>query len=1363
MKAGVSKGLITALVVLGLLLPGLPILAEDRAGMFQPEAGLSSEPLSDSLARDVRELRANADEHRNVVVVVKLQGTPLPGIQQDRVIKELKGHAVHSQKSVLEFLETRGATVLNTFWLTSAILAEVQVDQLDAIASLPGVVRLFPNFEVTVPEPVNYEVLGDVGPDVVGNVTWGLDMIGSPRVWDMGINGTGVRVAVLDTGVDTTHPDLAGRMWSDDPEDPTFPGGWGEFDDYGNMVVSNPHDTHYHGTHVSGTVLGGDTIDIAIGVAPGAWLMHAIVLHGDSGTWAQVVAGMEWAVQPYDRLGEPAGQRADVINMSLGAEGFWHDLLIEPIESARDAGVVVIAAIGNAGEGTSGSPGNLKEAFGIGATNADDYVAGFSSGQLIDQPEYPQPYLKPDFTAPGVGVLSAIPLDYMPPYGWAWVSGTSMAAPHAAGVAALMLQADPTLDTDDIYDILKNTGVWYDAHYTARPCTRYGWGRINAYDAVSTVMFESGIEGTVTHDYTGDPIEGARVYIPGTGSVRFTDDSGDYRFHLPEGTYNVTAERFGYHADTGIDVVVAEDEFTIRDFALEPMPTGLIDGTVTDAETEIPIGGATITVLGTPLSNFTSEDGLYSIEAPIGTYDVMASSVLYVNSVALNVTVPEEGTVTVDFAVQPAWVAVLGDYHSQLTHLLIANGIWAEERGWDVIGDIHHYDAVVVNRPGDPGEETFLEFLEAADDNEVGVVFISSWPVGDSYGISLLHWYLGDPAGQSHDYESSSVYYEVVKPHPIFEDLGDTITIIDSGGKDYAWFWGYSGYTIAVIGSEDYGMQGNAVALNAYGNSLHVLLAGLAPQSFTSVSHWTEDAKTIFVRGVLVAGGRVDLDLVVSTTGLPAGMVNEEYHAAINSIGGSRPYTWDMIGGTMPPGIDFDTDTGVISGTPLEAGSFNFTMQATDDEGVAAAGDLSILVFEWLEFITDPEGDQFEGHGPDIVGLDFYRDEEAIFFRVRTAEPIDPYDTTNYMWLDLDLDPATGFVSPDSEMPTNDIGADAAAVIYPRQYDQGVMEEMFSLPIGRARDQRRSDTQPAQASFAGLRGELLLWDHYGEDFYCVGEFAVFVDTDHFRFAVPLDMLDDDEILGVVNVIGDFWEGFTDVAPNEGHGFTITPLEIATTRLPAGQVGVPYAATLEAVGGVPPYIWTMTAGGLSPGLAIDPFTGVIAGTPTTSGTFHFTVQGIDDTKRTATAALSITIVESVEIITTDLPPGQVEIPYEAALDAMGGVPPYSWNWTAEDEGQILPPDLDLDADTGLISGTPTEAGTFSFNVDVTDDARLTASQLLTIFIAWWDPWVYDEDGDGVIQKVEALQAVQDYLADKIAKAQVLEVVQLYFIG
>ncbi|MDH4269592.1 MAG: hypothetical protein OEV52_04770 [Dehalococcoidia bacterium] len=202
-----------------------------------------------------------------------------------------------------------------------------------------------------------------------------------------------------------------------------------------------------------------------------------------------------------------------------------------------------------------------------------------------------------------------------------------------------------------------------------------------------------------------------------------------------------------------------------------------------------------------------------------------------------------------------AVAAVLGDYDSQLSDLLRVNNIWAEERDWDVISDIGDYDVVVVNRPDDPGSTYFQAFLDAASDNGVGVVFTSSWGTWRSWGISLLEWYSGDPAGHSTDYDSGDVYYKVTQEHPIFAgwDVGDEITIITGGDCDHAWFWDYSGDTIAEVGSADSGIQGDAVAVGTYGGSTHVLLASLGPQDWTNVAHWIDDGKTIFINAVFFA------------------------------------------------------------------------------------------------------------------------------------------------------------------------------------------------------------------------------------------------------------------------------------------------------------------------------------------------------------------------------------------------------------------------------------------------------------------------------------------------------------------------------
>jgi archaellum component FlaG (FlaF/FlaG flagellin family) len=191
----------------------------------------------------------------------------------------------------------------------------------------------------------------------------------------------------------------------------------------------------------------------------------------------------------------------------------------------------------------------------------------------------------------------------------------------------------------------------------------------------------------------------------------------------------------------------------------------------------------------------------------------------------------------------------------------------------------------------------------------------------------------------------------------------------------------------------------------------------------------------------------------------------------------------------------------------------------------------------WTEFITDPAGDQFDGYGPDIVGADFFRDDTTVYFRVRTAEPIDPDDTFDYMLLDLDLDASTGLAYAESEVPTNDIGADAAALIYPAGAGYGTTGEQWSLPLGTGGKQQLGTNSP-QALSTGLQGELWLWDPDSGEFYPAGDFPIFTDTDYFWFSIPLDMLSDDGLMSVVNIIGSYSsEGLTDVAPNEGHGIT----------------------------------------------------------------------------------------------------------------------------------------------------------------------------------------------------------------------------------
>ena len=174
------------------------------------------------------------------------------------------------------------------------------------------------------------------------------------------------------------------------------------------------------------------------------------------------------------------------------------------------------------------------------------------------------------------------------------------------------------------------------------------------------------------------------------------------------------------------------------------------------------------------------------------------------------------------------------------------------------------------------------------------------------------------------------------------------------------------------------------------------------------------------------------------------------------------------------------------------------------------------------------------------------------------------------------------------------------------------------------------------------------------------------------------------------------------------------ISITPTSLPDGTTNVAYSQTLTATHGTAPYTWSITAGSLPAGLTLDGATGIISGTPTVAGTSPFTVTVTDSatSPHTASLALSITI-NAMTITTTTLPAATVGTAYSQTLAVVGGLPTYSWAVTAG----TLPAGLGLDSATGIISGTPTLAGTSNFTVTVTDSSvpAATASTALSIVV------------------------------------------------
>jgi subtilisin family serine protease len=246
--------------------------------------------------------------------------------------------------------------------------------------------------------------------------------IGAPAAWAKGLTGAGVKVAVLDTGIDAAHPDLAGKVVAraDFTETP------------------DERDVDGHGTHVAATIAGGG--DRYRGVAPEAELLDGKVCEPQGGCpYSALLAGMQWAVD----------QGARVVNLSLGGSD---EPGLDPLEEAvqrltESHGTLFVAAAGNVGKDrTVSTPASADAALAVGAVDGTDRLADFSSRG----PRVGDSGLKPDITAPGVEITAARGKDSPGSGSHVAMSGTSMATPHVAGTAALLAGAHATWKAGDL-------------------------------------------------------------------------------------------------------------------------------------------------------------------------------------------------------------------------------------------------------------------------------------------------------------------------------------------------------------------------------------------------------------------------------------------------------------------------------------------------------------------------------------------------------------------------------------------------------------------------------------------------------------------------------------------------------------------------------------------------------------------------------------------------------------------------------------------------------------------------------------------------------------------------------------------------
>ncbi|MCU4741591.1 S8 family serine peptidase [Natronoglomus mannanivorans] len=788
-------------------------------------------------------------------------------------VSALRSHAATTQEPFERYIETTdGVELENRFWISNALLVSVDTEtyDLERFARLEGVAGVHANHEVRLPEPETVPVhttrtdssVQTTEYEPTSQTTYGLEQINAPQVWDVyGTKGEGVRVAVLDTGVDPDHPDIDISQEN-----------WAEFDGDGNEVEdSTPNDTGTHGTHVSGTVTGGDNSGEYIGVAPEATLMHGMVLDGGEGSTTQILAGMEWAVE----------NDADVISMSLGGDGYAH-VFIDAVRNANEAGVLVVAATGNSGEGVSSSPANVYESLAVGASDSSENIAEFSSGEEIvtddawenelnDPPEHwPETYVVPDIAAPGMAINSSIPGgDYDE------LSGTSMATPHVSGTIALMLSASGgNADPETIMESLEET-AWKPDEEPEEKDVRYGHGIIDAYAATGLVAIDSGITGTVT-DSDDVPLEDIIVSLE-NGVYVTTDENGEYELRALPGEQTVTTDGFGYVADQET-VSVVENEVTTHDVTLE---AGL-DAAVFADQYHIAEGGDEIK---TSIEVAQLEELIVELE---GTYDESDATLTvdgvereFGESIAFNT---HSGLVTVTVDTTPDTSGELSLNHTfsagddekildtgptsvyeEVTRIgIVDDGSYGEEISEvleaavpentdvrvissDTALDATDYDSYVVQNIDETNAEAFVSQTEPSD---VGVVYLDQWGP-DANGIPVFAAETGDPTGWNENInEAPPVYYEVESTHPIVEgmDRGDRFDIHDEPVGDHTWFEGTSFTVIASVGDQYEGIAGPALAVDEETNT--VLASSLGRTQFVSNDFYTNEADAVLTNAV---------------------------------------------------------------------------------------------------------------------------------------------------------------------------------------------------------------------------------------------------------------------------------------------------------------------------------------------------------------------------------------------------------------------------------------------------------------------------------------------------------------------------------
>ncbi len=1145
---------------------------------------------------------------------------------------------------------------------------------ITTLSSDPDVIYAEPNYQykaIGIPNDLRFSELWGMHNTGQNSGTVDAD-IDAPEAWDRFTGSQETVVAVIDTGVDYTHEDLAANMWVNTDEiaaNGIDDDGNGYIDDvYGYDFAyndSNPMDGHFHGTHCSGTIGGAG--DNAIGVAG---VNHSVRImavkfldDGGSGYTDAAVSAVIYAVD----------NGAKILSNSWGGGGY-SQALYDAIAYANNHDVLFVAAAGNDYMDTDISPNypscyDVPNVMSIAATDRYDQKAGFSNWGLTTV----------DLGAPGVDVLSSVLGNSYASY-----SGTSMATPHVAGVAALLKGYNPSLSALDIRDII-----------------------MQSVDPISAL---SGI--TVTG---GRLNANAALELAGPDWIRLT---GNLSGSLPPGVstqLTVSLDSTGKTAGTYEAAINIASNDPVNPLIPVPVTMHVVSSTY---YTVTPVAGPNGSI--TPSSPHPVNPGLTVTFTVVPDYGYIITSISGCggtdpgpqppDSAYLYTTGPIAGdcTVTASFAINPYNIqreALIDLYNS-------TNGQnWTNKTNWlGAPGSECTWYGVGCDGNGQV-VSLYLQYNNLSGTIPSSITNLSNLQLLYLHGNQLTGNILPE-LGNITNLRSLSLAENPLTggiPH----ELANLTNLVE--------LWLSSSQLTGIIPSE-LGNLINLQSLYLHGNQF----TGSIPPGLGNLINLQElQLGSNQLTGSIPPelGNLINLRSLHLESNQLTGTIPPELGDLINLH--SLSLIWNQLTGTIPPELgnlinlyDLNISYNQLTGTiPPELGNLTNLMYLS-------------LYYNQLSGSIPPElgnltnaysiglsNNQLTGSTqPELGNLTNLRYLSLSNNQLTGNIPPDLGNLMNLQSLNLSSNQLTGSIPPELANLTNLYEGYGLNIQYNALFTSDPTLRTFLNAKGGDWESTQTVAPTGLSTGSATRNSITVsWmpitytsdsggyrilysTTAGGPYTYFGTTASKLDTS--MTVTGLDALTTYSFVVQTKTDQHVYNQNTVISERSAEVSAATlpdPLDIIDPPVIYWEAGKAACETLQVTGGIPPYTWFVVSGSLPSGLTVNS-SGQICGTPTTAGASEVTIGVMDIVGTTDTAPSSIVVYWPLTITTSSLPEGIINVPYSQTVTASGGIPPYSWSII----GGSLPTGLTLNSETGEISGTPEEVGSFDFTVQIADD-------------------------------------------------------------